>query len=574
MGNVLRIALAQINTVVGDLEGNKKKILAYLEEGKKAGADLVAFPELTITGYPPEDLLFKPQFIQDNLDCLQGIVGFTRGITAVVGFVDRNRKVYNAAAVLHDEKLAGVCHKICLPNYGVFDEKRYFVPGRKPLVFELDGIKIGVNICEDIWVPDGVTEAQVWGGGAQIIVNISSSPYHAGKGGQREEILSQRARDNGVFVAYVNLVGGQDELVFDGESLIFNGEGKLLARGKQFQEDLVVVDLNLEGVRRIHSRSPINKRMGKFKRSIRHLELNATPSLPKPPLATRLKRKLKALEEIYGALVLGLRDYVRKNGFQKVVIGLSGGIDSSLTAAIAVDALGKENVNGIFMPSRYSSPGSRRDAKELASNLGINLLTIPIEEVFKIYLRILQGPFKNLPQDVTEENLQARIRGIILMALSNKFGWLVLATGNKSELAVGYCTLYGDMVGGFAVIKDVPKTLVYKLAEYRNSLEGKKIIPHTIIEKEPSAELKTDQRDQDSLPPYETLDSILEAYVEKDKSIEEIVALGYGEEVVKGVAQMVDRNEYKRRQGPPGIKITPRAFGKDRRMPITNHYQD
>lgn len=578
MKNTFRIALAQINTTVGDLEGNEKKILDCIARGRKMGADLVAFPELAVTGYPPEDLLLKPQFIRDNIESINRIAESTGAVTAVVGFADCKDKVYNGAAVLHGSRVAAVYHKMCLPNYGVFDEKRYFEPGNQPLVFQLKGVTIGINICEDIWIPDGVTETQVLKGGAELIVNISSSPYHAGKGREREKMLACRAKRNRAVVAYVNLVGGQDELVFDGLSFLFDEEGHLMAQGRQFEEDFLILDLDLDPLRKLRSKDRAFERRRETFHSdydVLSIELGdgslgrGRPSVPRPP-----RGRLKYLEEIYQALVLGTQDYVRKNGFQRVVIGLSGGIDSALTAAIATDALGRENVVGVTMPAPFSSRGSVTDSEKLAANLGIELKRIPITEAFDGLRSMLKEVFGDLPEDVTEENLQARIRGMVLMALSNKFGWLVLAPGNKSEISVGYCTLYGDMVGGFALIKDVPKTLVYKLAKYRNSVAGRKLIPQRIIDKEPSAELRPDQKDADSLPAYEILDPILEAYVERDKSIQEIVDMGYDEATVKEVARMVDRNEYKRRQAPPGIKITPRAFGRDRRAPITNWYRD
>ena len=585
----LRIALAQINTTVGDLEGNRRKILDYIGRARAFGADLVAFPELAIPGYPPEDLLLKPEFIRANLVCLHEIAAATKGLTAVVGFADAQDDIYNAAAILHDGALVDVYHKVYLPNYGVFDENRYFQAGREYPVYALKGSLVGVSICEDIWYPAGPPEVQALAGGAEVLINISSSPYHAGKGLWRERMLATRAADSVAIVAYCNLVGGQDELVFDGNSVIFDERGELVARGRQFEEDLVVADLDVGSVfrQRLHDPrrrkeklafqcfgTPLATQHKPDEDVVRRVELPAMegPS-ERPPLPPREKGRLEPLEEIYQALILGTRDYVRKNGFQKVVIGLSGGIDSSLTAAIAVDALGRENVVGVFMPSRYSSEESREDAQRLAENLGIEFLVIPIDETFQAYLDMLAEVFAGTEPDVTEENIQARIRGNILMALSNKFGWLVLTTGNKSELSVGYCTLYGDMAGGFAVIKDVPKTLVYQLAEHVNASAGREVIPRRVFEKAPSAELRPDQRDEDDLGPYATLDPILHAYVEEDRSLAEIVAMGFDEATVRRVIRMVDRNEYKRRQAPPGVKITPRAFGKDRRLPITNKYR-
>jgi NAD+ synthase (glutamine-hydrolysing) len=572
----LRIGLAQINPTVGDLPGNGQKILGYIGQARELGVDLVAFPELAITGYPPEDLLLKPDFIRANLDCLQQIVEEARSITAVVGFVDSADDIYNAAAIIHDGALAGVYHKMYLPNYGVFDENRYFQAGTDCPVFVLQGTTVGINICEDIWYPTGPSEVQALAGGAGVIVNISSSPYHAGKGLARERMLATRAADNVAIVAFCNLVGGQDELVFDGNSVVFDERGELVVRGKQFEEDLVVADLDVGSVFRQRLHDP-RRRKEKLAADVGKVSRIALPEVKsqgeKPPLPVRKMERLEPLAEIYQALVLGTRDYVHKNGFQKVVIALSGGIDSSLTAAIAVDALGKENVVGVFMPSRYSSEESREDARRLAENLGIEFLVIPIDATFQAYLDMLAEPFAGMEPDVTEENIQARIRGNILMALSNKFGWLVLTTGNKSEVSTGYCTLYGDMAGGFAVIKDVPKTLVYQLAGHKNGSAGCEVIPRRVFEKAPTAELRPDQRDEDTLGPYATLDPILHAYVEEDKGLDEIVALGFDEATVRRVIGMVDRNEYKRRQAPPGVKITPRAFGKDRRLPITNQYK-
>lgn len=570
----LRVALAQINTTVGDLEGNNAKIIHYMEIARDAGADLVAFPELAITGYPPEDLLLKPQFIRDNLDSLQKIAAQTKSITAVVGFVDIDEDIYNAAAVLHDGAVAGVYRKACLPNYGVFDEQRYFRRGNEQPVFVVSGMTIGVSVCEDMWYPNGPAYIQAQAG-AQLLVNINASPYDLDKLRRRERMIATRADDNEVVVCYLNLVGGQDELVFDGSSLVYDQMGQLIARGKQFEEELLVVDLDLESVFRSRLHDPRRRTEPIFPVQANvptpRIVLSRQPApTEKPPVPIQIAQPLEGPAEVYHALVLGTRDYVRKNGFRKVVIGLSGGIDSSMVAAVAVDALGAENVLGVSMPSRYSSQGSKDDARDLAQRLGIQLITIPIEPAFQAHLSMLEQPFKGTEPNIAEENLQARIRGNLLMALSNKFGYLVLTTGNKSEMATGYATLYGDMAGGFAVIKDVPKTLVYQLAEYRNTLSL--VIPESVITKEPSAELRPNQRDVDSLPPYPVLDAILEAYVEDDRSLDEILAMGYPEDTVRRVARMVDRSEYKRRQAPPGVKVTSRAFGRDRRLPITNRY--
>ena len=574
----LRVGIAQINTTVGDFAGNADKILKMIEESRSSGVDLLTFPELAVCGYPPEDLLFKPQFISENLRTLEKVIKASPGITVITGFVDSGGDIFNAAAIIHNGELAGVYHKIFLPNYGVFDEDRYFRSGTECSVWQIGDIKFGVNICEDIWYEAGPATTQAYSG-AEIIINISASPYHFGRGGVRERMISTRAADNVAVFIYNNLVGGQDELIFDGNSLIIDETGRLIAQGKQFEEDLVIADIDVESVfrTRLHDprwRKELLLHEEKGWRQTEKIIVTGTPyNMDKPPLPSRNVECLEENAEVYNALVLGTHDYIRKNGFEKVLIGLSGGVDSSLVAAIAVDALGIDNVVGVAMPSRYSSPGSESDAELLANNLGIKFLTIPIEKAFKSYLEMLEEPFTGQEPNVAEENLQARIRGNILMALSNKFGWLVLTTGNKSETATGYSTLYGDMAGGFAIIKDVPKTLVYKLCKYRNSISDTEIIPETVITKPPSAELRPDQKDIDSLPPYEVLDPILTAYVEEDKSIEQIVALEIEEKYVRQAARLVDGTEYKRRQAPPGIKITPRAFGKDRRLPITNRFK-
>ncbi|NKE72294.1 NAD+ synthase [Candidatus Manganitrophus noduliformans] len=571
----LRLALAQINSTVGDLAGNVQKISEAIERAKGNKVDLIAFPELAISGYPPEDLLLKPQFIEENLQALHKVAKRCKGLTAIVGFVDRQEDIYNAAAVIHDGAVRLVYHKSHLPNYGVFDENRYFQAGKEAPVFTLNGITLGVNICEDIWYPEGPTFAQALGGGAEVIININASPYHAGKGLFREEMIATRARDNAAIIAYVNLVGGQDELVFDGGSFVANERGEILCRAKQFRESLIMIDLSVDSVFRARLHDP-RRRTEKRERvfpEVQKIVLGHTERKGKlKPLLPSLEDRLSRLDEMYSALTLGLADYVHKNGFKKGVIGLSGGIDSALTAAIAVDALGKENVIGVFMPSRYTSQESEEEAEMLARNLGIRLITLPIESSFESYLSLLSHEFKNFPADITEENLQSRIRGNLMMALSNKFGWLVLTTGNKSELSVGYATLYGDMAGGFGVIKDVWKTLVYELATERNK-KGKPVIPERTFTRPPTAELRPNQTDQDSLPPYELLDPILKAYVEEDKSYDEIVAMGFDPAVIAKVIALVDLSEFKRRQAPPGIKLTPRALGKDRRMPITNRYR-
>ncbi len=564
----IRIALAQVNPTVGDLDGNVRKTIDYISKARDAGAHLVAFPELMITGYPPEDLLLKPQFIKENLKALKEVQGYTGGITAIIGFVDKKDGIYNASAIIHNRKLIDVYHKILLPNYGVFDELRYFKPGKRCPVYRMDDLVIGTNICEDIWFPEGPTRSQAQAG-ARLIININGSPYHAGKGLLREKMLKKRAKENKVIIAYVNLVGGQDELVFDGQSLIVNEKGDIVLRGKAFEEELLLCDIDIPDHRSVKSRESKvrGQKIEKIVITKEHLSVlhNSIPD--------REIKLLSEIEEIYRALVLGTKDYVEKNGFKKVVISLSGGIDSSLVSTIAVDAIGKENVIGLFLPSPYTSHESREDVYELTKNLEIKLIEVQITKIFEQYLNTLSQEFKNLPQNTTEENLQARIRGNILMAFSNKFGWIVLTTGNKSEMSVGYATLYGDMAGGFAVIKDVPKTMVYKLCEYRNKREGNPLIPQRVLWKEPSAELKPDQKDSDTLPPYEVLDPVLKAYIEDDRSFDEISKMGCDISCAKNVITMIDRSEYKRRQSPPGIKITPRAFGRDRRFPITNKYK-
>jgi len=578
---VLRIALAQINPTVGDLRGNVAKIIDHIKKAESAGADVVALPELAITGYPPEDLLLKTQFIDDNLKALRTVQRSVGDITAIVGFVDRKDDIYNAAAVIHKRKLIDVYHKMYLPNYGVFDEFRYFQVGTRTPIYKVADTWIGVNICEDIWYPEGPARTQALAG-AEVIIDINASPYHLGKGKFRENMLSTRASDTISIVAYLNTVGGQDELVFDGQSIIVDQEGRIISRGKQFEEDMIVADLDLEGImmRRLHAPRRRQKAVKLVREAVEKIVIPAgKPSGRRKtaplshPVAT-VRDVLEPLEEVYTALVLGTSEYVRKNGFKGTVIGLSGGIDSALVATIAADALGRNNVIGVFMPSPYTSKESREDAYALAGNLGIRVTEVPIDDIFRSYLSTLEKEFRGLPRDVTEENIQARIRGNILMAFSNKFGWLVLTTGNKSEMSVGYATLYGDMAGGFAVIKDVPKTMVYELCRWKNSKAGRVVIPEAIFSKEPSAELKPGQKDTDSLPPYPELDRILKAYIENDESFDEILSLGLGAERVKKVISMIDRSEYKRRQSPPGIKITERALGRDRRFPITNRYRD
>lgn len=578
---ILRLALAQINTTVGDLPGNAAKVKEYLDKARSDGVDLVLFPELTLAGYPPEDLLLKPGFAAANRAALESLLPYTQGLTTVVGFVDRQDDLFNAAAVLHDGQLVGIYHKSLLPNYAVFDEDRYFAQGDTSILFSWSRERLtrpvcfGVSVCEDIWYPAGPPEAQA-AAGAELLLNISASPYQSGKIKSRERMLATRAADNVALVAFCNLVGGQDELVFDGSSLLIDERGNVLARAKSFEEDWVVAEVNIGNVFRQRLRDPRRRKDGlnqlyadSFERVLlRPLEPGAPPRpLPDQTFCQPLER----VAEVYHALVLGTRDYVRKNGFSKVTLGLSGGVDSSLVAAIAVDALGAENVIGVSMPSRFSSDHSKSDAQELAERLGIRIETVAIEPVHQAYLEILAAAFAETRPNEAEENLQSRTRGNILMALSNKFGWLVLTTGNKSEMAVGYATIYGDMAGGFAVIKDVPKTLVYDLCRYRNEKIGY-VIPENVLTKAPSAELRPDQKDTDSLPEYDILDQILAAYIEDDYNAAEIIGLGFDEATVRQVIRMVDRNEYKRRQAPPGPKITGKAFGKDRRLPITNRY--
>jgi len=578
-GNVLRVALAQINQTVGDLAGNTARIIERIAEARAGGAHVVAFPELAITGYPPEDLLLKPSFLAENLRRLREIATHTAGIVAIVGFVDVAEDIFNAAAVLADGEWVGTYHKRYLPNYGVFDEDRYFLAGDTAPVFRFGDVPIGITICEDIWYPVGPATLQSLAG-ARLIININASPYSQHKWQARERMLATRAADNDLFVAYVNLVGGQDELVFDGGSVIFDPDGQPIARAPLFSEHLLIADLDLGTVLRDRLCDPLRRK----ERLLRDLPPEDVPMIPLAAFPPRIAdptplpgesivAPLPPLAEVYGALVLGTRDYVRKNGFARVVLGLSGGIDSALVAAIAVDALGADAVTGVSMPSRYSSHGSRDDARDLAERLGVHYLAIPIEGTHAAALEMLSEAFAGTAFGLAEENLQARIRGNILMALSNKFGSLVLTTGNKSEMSVGYATIYGDMAGGFAVIKDVPKTLVFALSRWRNE-QGGEVIPANTIRKPPSAELRPDQVDTDSLPPYEVLDPILKAYVEDDRSAAEIVAGGANPELVARIIRLVDLNEYKRRQAAPGIKITNRAFGRDRRLPITNRFRD
>ncbi|MGQ0669012.1 MAG: NAD+ synthase [Actinomycetota bacterium] len=536
---MVRIALGQVNTTVGDLDGNVEKMAAWATRATEAGADLVCFPELAVTGYPPEDLVLRPQFVTDNLSALERLARATStGCAILVGFVDRTeRGLHNAAGLLRGGVVEERYHKVQLPNFGVFDEQRYFVPGDAACSVRLGSSALGISVCEDAWHPDSPFDVYARQR-PDVILNINGSPYHRGKLSERLDICRDRARQTGAWIVYVNAVGGQDELVFDGGSMVVGPDGGLAWRAAMFEEDLLIFDVD------------DNRPMS-----------GERPPWPEGP------------EEVYRALVLGLGDYVRKNSFREVVLGLSGGIDSALTATVAVDALGAGAVRVLAMPSPYSSAESLEDALEVARRLGIRLDEIRIDDVFKAYLAALEEAFRDTPESIAEENLQARIRGNLLMGLSNKFGSLVLATGNKSEYAVGYATLYGDMAGGFAPIKDVPKTLVYELARWRNGRSDGPPIPDAVIDKAPSAELRPDQKDTDSLPPYEELDPIIEAYVEDDRSPEEIVTVGADAALVERVVAMIDRAEYKRRQAPPGVKITPKAFGRDRRLPITNRYR-
>ena len=561
---MLRIAQAQVNTTVGNFRENLDKIRAWIEHARAVEADIVMFPELSLCGYPPEDLLMKPRFLKNNFSALESLLQHCYGISVLVGFAHEiNGKVYNAAALISDGALIDVYHKIELPNYGVFDEKRYFVPGSSCFVFEMASARFSVTICEDIWIPGSETESCATKNNADFALNISASPYHVGKLALRRGIVSRFAAATGTTVFYNNLVGGQDELVFDGGSMVVDRNGTLLASARMFEEDLLVTDVEVPA-------APRKDQPWNLTGPLRTLRTEgAADRKPVPPSITL---ELDRIEEIYKALVLGTHDYIRKNGFKNVVIGLSGGIDSALVATIAVDALGAEHVVGVTMPSQFTSDATFSDAGRLAANLSIRLITVPVKDILGSYLTALEEPFREGAPCVETENLQARIRGNILMALSNRFGWLVLTTGNKSETAVGYSTLYGDTAGGFAVIKDVPKTLVYELAEYVNKKAGWEVIPRSVIERAPTAELRPDQKDEDSLPPYAVLDPILKAYVEEDKAPDEIE--GFDPEIVKEIVRMVDRNEYKRRQAPPGVKITPKAFGRDRRLPITNQYRD
>jgi NAD+ synthase (glutamine-hydrolysing) len=569
----MRLALAQINTVVGDLDGNRERILRRLHEARDAGADVVLFPELAVTGYPPEDLLFRPEFLRQARRSLDQIAAQTTEIAALVGFPWLERDLFNACAVCAGGEVKAIYPKRFLPNYGVFDEVRYFQPGQELLLLKVGEALLGPTVCEDIWQP-GPPATDLALAGAHVIANISASPFHVGKGREREEMLITRARDNACWVVLVNAVGGQDELIFDGHSVVIDEEGEIVARAPSFEEALVVVDIDAS--------TAIARRLVDARRRAlaREREIPDPPviDLGEPreqpsPATPFVAEPLGDLEQMRLALELGLSDYVEKNGFQEIVVGVSGGIDSALTLALAVEALGAERVHAVSMPSRFSSPETRADAKRLAENLGTSVVELPIDPMFEGFRETLAGVFEGREPDITEENLQARIRGVLLMALSNKFGWLVVATGNKSELSVGYATLYGDMAGGFALLKDVFKTDVFRLAKHLNERAGRELIPQSIIDRAPSAELRENQLDQDSLPPYPELDRVLEAYVEEDRSQEELRTDGFDPDVVDRAIALIDRAEYKRRQAPPGVKLRPKAFGRDRRTPITNRWR-
>jgi NAD+ synthase (glutamine-hydrolysing) len=573
--------LCQVNATVGDIAGNAEKVRRGIVDARAAGARLVLFPELVVTGYPPEDLLLKEHFLRDARAALEDLAGEARGIVAVVGIPERAEDVFNGAAVLAEGEVQGIYRKMYLPNYGVFDEQRYFQVGTEPSVVDLGGDRIGVTVCEDIWEP-GTPASDEAAAGAALIVNISASPYHAGKGAERERMIAQRARESLACVAYCALVGGQDELVFDGHSFVVDHTGRTLARAAQFREEMLVCDVDLQAASAARLRDT-GHRPAVRRSPARAALLARLPAPPEQPardvaLPEHLATLLGPEAEVYAALCLGLHDYVEKNGFRHVVLGLSGGIDSALVACLAVDALGPDRVTVAIMPSRFSSSGTQQDARDLGAALRVEALELPIEDTMQAYESTLAGAFDGREPDLTEENIQARIRGNLLMALSNKFGWLVLTTGNKSEMSVGYSTLYGDLAGGLAVIKDVPKTLVYRLAQWRNTPDAQWLagppapIPLSILERAPSAELRADQRDEDSLPPYPLLDRILAGYIEADQGREQLVGQGLPAEDVERALRLVDLAEYKRRQAPPGIKITTRAFGRDRRMPITNRY--
>jgi NAD+ synthase (glutamine-hydrolysing) len=570
----MRLALAQMNTVVGDLDGNRERILERLEEARAAGAELVLFPELAVTGYPPEDLLLRPGFLRAAAQSLEAIGVETQGITALVGAPHLDRDLFNACGVCVDGEVKAIYRKQFLPNYGVFDEDRYFQPGRDLVLLRCGETLVGPTVCEDIWQP-GPPATDLALAGAHLIANISASPFHLGKGTEREEMLATRARDNSCWIAFVNAVGAQDELIFDGHSLVLDEGGHVVARGPAFEEALLVVDIDATTAIGRRLRDARRRALARARRELPDPPVVEIPERETPRRAaeTVLAPILDELEQMRRALELGLRDYVEKNGFREVVLGVSGGIDSALTAALAAEALGPERVVCVSMPSQYSSEGTRTDAKRVAEVLGARYLEIPIEPIVEAVGAALVQPFAGTEPGIAEENVQARVRGLLIMALSNKFGWLPLATGNKSELSVGYATLYGDMAGGFALLKDMYKTDVFRLARHLNEKAGQELVPQTVLDRAPSAELRADQLDEDSLPPYPQLDRVLEAYVELDSSREELTTDGFDPDVVQRAVDMIDRAEYKRRQAPPGVKLRPKAFGRDRRVPITNRWR-
>ena len=571
----MRLALVQLNSVVGDLEGNRRRILDRLDEARSGSADLVLFPELAVTGYPPEDLLLRPGFIRAAEASLHELAAAARGVVALVGFPHFDRDLYNACAVCADGEVKAVYHKRFLPNYGVFDEYRYFAPGDDLVLLRIGETTVGPTVCEDVWQP-GPPATDLALAGAELIANISASPYHVGKEREREDMLVTRARDNVCFLAFCNAVGGQDELVFDGHSVVIDDEGRVLARAPGFEEAMLFVDVDPGDV--------VGRRLSDARRRSLARERGGIPTVPVIELGDLHPSPDGArdgevvafddeLEQTRRALELALRDYVEKNGFREVVIAVSGGIDSALTAALAVEALGPERVHAVSMPSRFSSEETRADARRLAESLGTPFLELPIESVVEAFAATLADVFAGTEPNEAEENLQARVRGVVLMALSNKFGWLVVTTGNKSELSVGYATLYGDMAGGFALLKDVYKTDVWRLSRRLNERAGRELIPQSIVDRAPTAELRSDQLDEDSLPPYLALDRVLEEYVEEDRSREELLADGFDRDVVERALALIDRAEYKRRQAPPGVKLHPKAFGRDRRTPITNRWR-
>lgn len=572
--DIVRVGICQINSVVGDIKGNCEKIIDYINKAKNFGCHIAVFPELSLCGYPPEDLVFKKSFLRQNEEYIKKIAENVKDIIAVVGFVHCENDIFNSAGVLCQGEVKAIYNKIFLPNYGVFDEERHFTKGRYTILFKTKEFSFGVAICEDIWYPEGPASTLAMAG-AEIIININASPYHIRKWEEREKMLSIRAKDYISSIIYCNLVGGQDEIVFDGNSIVIDKDGKISAKAKMFEEELLITDINLSSIREKRLREPRWKKRDEIKNLFEVVECNIDINFsnPEQKMAVEYPNEVPSVEEeVFFALKTALKDYFIKNNFKKGVIGLSGGIDSSLVACVAVSALGRENVVGVFMPSMFTSRESYEDAEKLAKNLNIRMITIPIEKIYHAYIGELQPVFKDLPFDTTEENIQSRIRGNILMALSNKFGWLVITTGNKSEMSCGYATLYGDMAGGFALLRDVPKTLVYRLGRFYNEMNKKEIIPERVFVKAPTAELRANQKDEDTLPPYDILDKIISAYVEEDKSKDEILGMGFDREIVEKTIKMIDRNEYKRRQAPLGVKITERAFGKDRRMPITNRF--